>query len=113
MAGTRRNRYGAAARREAAPRDALAPAVRTDPIRVTLDLSPAQHRKLKAWCNSAAVELELSQVALAPVLRILGELLTDGAPDTPGLSEPLRASVRRMLQQQSEEAAATRTRRRY
>jgi hypothetical protein len=87
--------------------------VRTDPIRVTLDLTPAQHRKLKAWCNQAALDLELSQVALAPVLRVLGELLTDGDPEAPGLAEPLRSSVQRMLQEQEQEAAATRARRRY
>lgn len=111
MAGSRRSRYSAATRREAPAREAPAPAVRTDPIRVTLDLSPAQHRALKAWCNATAVDLELPQVALAPVLRILGELLTQGSPSASGLQEPLQAAVRRALQDQA--AGQQHTRRRH
>ncbi|MFI1890747.1 hypothetical protein [Streptomyces jumonjinensis] len=57
---------------------AAPPSVRTAPIRVTLDLTPADHRALKRWCNATAVELDLPQVPLAPVLRLLGEeLLND------------------------------------
>ncbi|MGW6310203.1 hypothetical protein ACWFRQ_38190 [Streptomyces niveus] len=51
--------------------------IRTEPIRVTLDLKPKQHAELKRWCNGAAVDTGLPEVALAPVLRILGELLVD------------------------------------
>ncbi|MFJ7200944.1 MULTISPECIES: hypothetical protein [unclassified Streptomyces] len=52
-----------------------ASAVRSDPIRVTLDLKPENHRALKRWCNQAAADLDLSQLPLAVVLRLLGEEL--------------------------------------
>ena len=62
----------------AANRPAQRERVRTAPIRVTLDLPPADHAALKRWCNRAAVTADLPGVALAPVLRLLGaELLRD------------------------------------
>ncbi|MFF3788046.1 hypothetical protein [Streptomyces sp. NPDC001933] len=66
-------------------------AARITPVRVTLDLSPADHRALKRWCNITAAALELPQVPLAPVLRILGkQLLAD---------QELAARVRAELEQ--------------
>lgn len=62
--------------------------IRTEPIRVTLDLKPKQHAELKRWCNGAAVDTGLPEVALAPVLRILGELLTD--PTDPTVAERVK-----------------------
>lgn len=92
--GTRRSRYGTATDRKAkvpkAP-EASQERVRTEPIRVTLDLKPKQHRELKRWCNGAAADLDLSAVALAPVLRLLGEeLLRD-----PELADRIRAELKR------------------
>ncbi|MFJ8301745.1 hypothetical protein ACIQ9R_38410 [Streptomyces sp. NPDC094447] len=77
MSTKRRNRYAqAGSQAPAAPRATeAAKKVRTEPIRVTLDLSPTQHRALKRWCNQAAADHDLSQVALARVLRLLGEEL--------------------------------------
>jgi hypothetical protein len=69
--------YGEAANRNATKKAAPVQSIRTAPIRVTLDLRPQVHRKLKRWCNGAAVELELSRVDLAPVLRILADQLLD------------------------------------
>ncbi|MEV5205679.1 hypothetical protein [Streptomyces sp. NPDC053720] len=63
--------------------------VRTAPVRVTLDLSPADHRALKRWCNTAAAELDLPQVPLAFVLRILGKQLLDD----PDLAARVRADL--------------------
>ncbi|MGW8558151.1 hypothetical protein [Streptomyces tubercidicus] len=98
MTTNRRRKKVASYLDEELPTAPTAPrSVRTDPIRVTLDLSPADHRALKRWCNSAAVELDLSQVPLAPVLRILGKELVDD-PD-------LAARVRTRLE---EEAGALR-----
>jgi hypothetical protein len=107
---TRRNRYGAAANRTEAPRVEAPPPVRTDPIRVTLDLSPRQHRDLKQWCNRAAIEGDLPQVALAPVLRILGDLLT-GDTDNPGLADALDRAVRQELARAAAETTTPRVRR--
>ncbi|MFE0654463.1 hypothetical protein ACFVZH_38630 [Streptomyces sp. NPDC059534] len=79
MSTKRRSRYAAAASQQpTAPRATeAAQKVRTEPIRVTLDLSPTQHRALKRWCNQAAADHDLSQVPLARVLRLLGEELVD------------------------------------
>jgi hypothetical protein len=107
----RGNPFDAAADRSAAPRAKPAARVRTDPIRVTLDLSPRQHRELKAWCNAAAVQAGLPTVALAPVLRILGDLLANGDPDAPGLQDPLQDAVKRGLERQATEAEQARSRR--
>ncbi|MFD4401114.1 hypothetical protein, partial [Kitasatospora sp. NPDC058478] len=64
--------YGAAAdRSKKPPREVAAPRVRTEPIRVTLDLKPTLHTKLKKWCNLTAAERDLPEVAMAPVLRLL------------------------------------------
>ncbi|MES9512189.1 hypothetical protein ABWJ92_38480 [Streptomyces sp. NPDC000609] len=49
--------------------------MRTTPVRVTLDLAPADHRALKRWCHRSAADLDLSQVPLVAVLRILGKRL--------------------------------------
>ncbi|MDQ1041767.1 hypothetical protein [Streptomyces sp. V4I2] len=95
---TRRNRYGAAAdRTKKIPKapDASTARVRTEPIRVTLDLKPRQHAELKRWCNGAAVDTGLPEVALAPVLRILGELLVENEE----LAEQVRAELIKRAQQ--------------
>ncbi|MFJ4343647.1 MULTISPECIES: hypothetical protein [unclassified Streptomyces] len=65
--------------------------IRTLPIRVTLDLKPKAHAQLKSWCNAAAVDTGLPDVALAPVLRILGELLVD--PKNTELAERVKAEL--------------------
>lgn len=100
--------------RAAADRSAATPVLRprTDPIRVTLDLQPAQHAGLKAWCNMAAVEAGLPRVDLAPVLRILGDLLTKGDDEAPELQQLIKDAVNRALHQQANEAAQARMRRR-
>ncbi|MFB7852422.1 hypothetical protein ACFC34_36150 [Streptomyces sp. NPDC056053] len=81
-------------------------AVRSDPIRVTLDLKPKDHRALKRWCNQAAADLDLSHLSLAAVLRLLGEelirstrlarcirgRLLDSDVQVTALSEPLPGS---------------------
>lgn len=106
------NPFDAAADRTSAPRDvAPAPRVRTEPIRVTLDLSPRQHRALKRWCAQAAVDLDLPQVPLVAVLRSLGELLTDGDPEYRGVQEPVIEAVKRALLRQATDAEEARTRR--
>ncbi|MEU1788147.1 hypothetical protein ABZ553_20150 [Streptomyces sparsogenes] len=38
-------------------------------------LDPEDHRALKRWCNQTAVDLEIPQLPLAIVLRLLGEEL--------------------------------------
>lgn len=98
MSTKRRNLYGAAAdRRKKVPKapDASTARVRTEPIRVTLDLAPKQHAELKRWCNAAAAELDLSAVGLAPVLRLLGEELVKN----PELADTIKAHLREQADQ--------------
>lgn len=68
----------------AAPRS-----VRTKPVRVTLDLAPPDHAALKRWCHGAALDLDLSDVPLAAVLRVLGKRLLDD----PALAATVRTAL--------------------
>ncbi|MFE7268732.1 hypothetical protein ACFU9B_43430 [Streptomyces sp. NPDC057592] len=75
MSPRRRSRANEFASEEQPSAPTVPRAMRTDPVRVTLDLAPAEHRELKQWCNIAAADLDLSQVPLTAVLRILGQQL--------------------------------------
>jgi hypothetical protein len=46
-------------------------AVRSKPVRVTLDLSPELYRQLTEWAASAAIALDVPRVALADALRAM------------------------------------------
>lgn len=66
--------------------------IRTTPIRVTVDLAPPLHKALKRWCNAAALDLDLTDVALAQAARALVVELTEPDPTKrlPGLEERVR-----------------------
>jgi hypothetical protein len=50
------------------------------PVRATVDLSPGQHARLKAWCGQTAVEFGRARVTTQDVLRALVDrLLNDEA----------------------------------
>jgi len=60
--------------------DATAPgtsAVRTKPIRVTVDLDPALYRRVKGWAESIAVDLDVPSMPLGKLFRALAEGLAD------------------------------------
>ena len=62
----------AAARRT--ERDARPPgrtAIRSKPVRITLDLSPELYRQLTEWAAAAAIELDVPRVALADAVRAM------------------------------------------
>ena len=66
-------RMAAAASRRAAPDAGPAgrTAIRSDPVRITLDLSPELYRQLARWADTAAVELDVPRVALVDAVRAM------------------------------------------
>jgi hypothetical protein len=63
----------AAAGRRSQP-DARPPgrtAIRSKPVRITLDLSPELYRELTHWADSAAIALDVPRVALADAVRTM------------------------------------------
>lgn len=61
----------AARRSEPAARPAGQTAIRSRPVRITLDLSPELYRELTRWADSAAVTLDVPRVALADAMRAM------------------------------------------
>ena len=63
----------AAAARRAGPDAAPAgrTAIRSKPVRITLDLSPELYRQLTQWTDSAAVALDVPRVSLADAVRAM------------------------------------------
>lgn len=68
---------------------AAAGASRVEPVKVTVAMSPVEHRKLRTWCALTAAELELPQVAGAEVLRVLWNM----AQADPELNARLQAEI--------------------
>jgi hypothetical protein len=63
----------AAAGRRAAPDASPAgrTALRSKPVRITLDLSPELYRQLTRWADTAAIELDVPRVALVDAVRAM------------------------------------------
>src|SRR5437764_9858907 len=72
----------AAAARRAEPDAAPAgqTAIRSKPVRITLDLSPELYRQLTRWADSAAIALNVPRVALADAVRAMIRVTTEN-PD--------------------------------
>jgi hypothetical protein len=78
----RKAQMSAAAARRTEP-DALPAgrtAIRSKPVRITLDLSPELYRQLTVWAHSAAIELDVPRVALADAVRAMIRVTTE-CPD--------------------------------
>ena len=69
----RKAQMAAAAARRAVPdaRPAGRTAIRSKPVRITLDLSPELYRQLTEWAASAAIALDVPRVALADAVRAM------------------------------------------
>ena len=69
----RKAQMTAAAARRAEPDASPAgrTAIRSKPVRITLDLSPELYRQLTRWADSAAIELDVPRVALADAMRAM------------------------------------------
>jgi len=46
-------------------------AIRSKPVRITVDLSPELYRQLTRWTDLAAIELDVPRVALADAMRAM------------------------------------------
>jgi hypothetical protein len=46
-------------------------AIRSKPVRITLDLNPELYRQLTQWADAAAIELNVPRVALADAMRAM------------------------------------------
>ena len=75
----RKAQMAAAASRRAEPnaRPAGRTAIRSKPVRITLDLSPELYRELTGWADSAAVELGVPRVSLADAMRAMIRVTAD------------------------------------
>jgi hypothetical protein len=75
----RKAQMAAAAGRRAQPdaRPAGRTAIRSKPVRITLDLSPELYRELTGWTDSAAVELGVPRVSLADAMRAMIRVTAD------------------------------------
>ncbi|HEY1970689.1 MAG TPA: hypothetical protein VGH89_22240 [Pseudonocardia sp.] len=76
---------------EHAPRPTEGRVPRTRPVRVTVELSPMEHKALRQWCASTAAELDLPVVAGAEVFRALLALMRD----SPEMADAVRAELER------------------
>jgi hypothetical protein len=61
----------AARRTEPDARPAGRTAIRSKPVRITLDLSPELYRQLTQWADSAAITLGVPRVPLADAVRAM------------------------------------------
>jgi hypothetical protein len=78
----RKAQMAAAAARRSQPdaQPAGQTAIRSKPVRITLDLSPELYRQLTRWTDSAAVELDVPRIALADAVRAMIRVTTEN-PD--------------------------------
>ena len=75
----RKAQMAAAAARRTKPGAAPAgrTAIRSKPVRITLDLSPELYRELTGWADSAAIELGVPRVSLADAMRAMIRVTAD------------------------------------
>lgn len=75
----RKAQMAAAAARRTEPdaRPAGRTAIRSKPIRITLDLSPELYRELTGWADFAALELGVPRVSLADAIRAMIRVTAD------------------------------------
>ncbi len=71
----------AARRSEPAARPAGRTAIRSKPVRVTLDLSPELYRELTRWADSAAAALDVPRIALADAMRAMIRVTAENGDD--------------------------------
>jgi hypothetical protein len=68
-------------------------ALRSKPVRITVDLAPEQYRHLTSWANQTAAEMDLAKLPLADVVRAMIRMLDD-----PEVRAKARGTLRDMKQ---------------
>jgi len=56
-------------------------AIRSKPVRITLDLSPELYRQLTMWADSAAIAIGVPRVSLADAVRAMIRVTTEKPED--------------------------------
>jgi hypothetical protein len=79
----RKAQMAAAAARRAEPGAPPAgrTAIRSKPVRITLDLSPELYRQLTQWADSAAIALNVPRIPLADAMRAMIRVTTESPAD--------------------------------
>ena len=79
----RKAQMAAAAARRTEPGAAPAgrTAIRSKPVRITLDLNPELSRQLITWADSAAISLGVPRVSLADAVRAMIRVTTENPED--------------------------------
>jgi hypothetical protein len=79
----RKAQMAAAATRRTEPGAAPAgrTAIRSKPVRITLDLNPELYRQLTQWADAAAIELNVPRVALADAMRAMIRVTAENPDD--------------------------------
>ena len=90
----RKAQMAAAAARRSEPdhRPAGRTAIRSKPVRITLDLSPELYRELTGWADQAAIALGVPRVSLADAVRAM---IRVSAEDPADVLELLRSDRER------------------
>jgi len=90
-------------RGEGAPKQPRrASVVRTKPVRVTVDMPPVLHRRLKQWSAWAAGQLDVADVPAAEVVRVMVELLTSDPREVEASGPPVRAVLDELAARQEQ-----------
>jgi hypothetical protein len=70
-------------------------AVRSKPVRITIDLTPEMYRRFTRWTNETALELDFAKLPQAQVVRAFIQMLDD-----PQVEEQVRQTLRAMRDMQ-------------
>ena len=68
-------------------------AIRSKPVRITLDLSPELYRQLTGWADSAAVTLDVPRVSLADAVRAMIRVTADNPDEVLDRLAPRRGAA--------------------